>query len=496
MNAKVILVLAWIGLLNFDARGAKPESLEATHTTARTTPAFPLKLSADRRYLIDQNGQPFLLIGDSPWSLIVEPTPAQVDLYLDDRAAKDFNLLLVNLLEHKFSTQPPKLRDGAPPFAVNGDFATPNEPYFRYAEEVARKAARRGIVLLLCPAYLGYGGGDEGFFQEMSRAGPDKVRAYGRYVGKRFRNHPNLIWVVGGDFTPPPDQRWTVEQVAAGIRDEDPVHLMTVHCGPGDSAATLYGSHPWLQLNNVYHYREDLYAACLEQDARMPRWPYFLIETAYEGEHQATPDRIRRQAYWPLLSGACGVLYGNSPVWHFGSRGVYDRGGDWVAALNSRGAQDMARLEAIFRGRPWWQLRPDREHKVVTAGYGTLGKLDYILTARSSNGTLALSYLAGTGTASRELTVDLSQLTGPVAAQWLNPANGRLTPLAGSPYTNLAPRQIQSPGDNGSGANDWLLVLETAAGTRTRADTGPSGPSTNRFDEQSIQQWTQSRPAP
>ena len=263
---------------------------------------------------------------------------------------------------------------------------------------------------------------------------------------------------------------------------------------PGDSAATLYGGRPWLQLNNVYHYREDLYAACLEQDARVPRWPYFLIETAYEGEHKATPDRIRRQAYWPLLSGACGILYGNSPVWHFGSRGVYDRGGDWVAALNSRGAQDMARLAAIFRGRPWWQLRPDRDHKVVTAGYGTLGKLDYIVTARSSDGTLALSYLAGTGTASRELTVDLSQLTGPVAAHWLNPTDGRLTPLAGSPYTNLGPRQIQSPGDNGTGANDWLLILETAAGPGTRADTGPSGPSTNRFDEKSIQQWTREQP--
>ena len=39
-----------------------------THTTARTTPAFPLKLGADQRYLVDQKDQPFLVIGDSPWS--------------------------------------------------------------------------------------------------------------------------------------------------------------------------------------------------------------------------------------------------------------------------------------------------------------------------------------------------------------------------------------------------------------------------------------------
>ena len=51
-----------------------------TRATAGTTPAFPLKVSADQRYLVDQNEKPLLVIGDSPWSLIVEPTSAQVDL--------------------------------------------------------------------------------------------------------------------------------------------------------------------------------------------------------------------------------------------------------------------------------------------------------------------------------------------------------------------------------------------------------------------------------
>jgi len=264
----------------------------------------------------------------------------------------------VNLLEHKFSTQPPKLRDGTPPFTVAGDLGSPNDAYFRYAEEVARKAALRGLAVLLCPAYLGYGGGDEGFFQEMLRCGREKVRAYGRYVGKRFRNHPNLVWLVGGDFTPPADQRWTVDELAAGILDEDKIHLMTVHYGPGGAARTSYGDRSWLQLNNVYDYREDLYTACLDQETRLPRMPYFLVETAYEGEHKSTPDRIRRQAYWPMLSGAFGFFYGNSPVWHFGSRGVFDQGGDWVAALDSQGARDMARLSAVLRARPGGSFGP------------------------------------------------------------------------------------------------------------------------------------------
>jgi hypothetical protein len=44
---------------------------QATPGPARATPqtAFPLKLSANGRYLQDQNGKPFLLIGDTAWSI-------------------------------------------------------------------------------------------------------------------------------------------------------------------------------------------------------------------------------------------------------------------------------------------------------------------------------------------------------------------------------------------------------------------------------------------
>jgi hypothetical protein len=459
----VVGFASWASARQSTDPAARERLLSAPEQAAlprEANPAFPLKLSADQRYLVDQRGKPFLIVGDSPWSLIVEPTQAQVDKYLDDRQAKGFNVLLVNLIEHKFSTLPPMRRDGTAPFTTPGDFGTPNDAYFEYVEVVLRKALEREIVLLLCPAYLGYGGGDDGFYQEMLHGGREKIRAYGRYVGRRFRQHPNLIWIVGGDFTPPPDGQWTVDELAAGIRDEDTTHLMTVHCGPGDAAASAWGQRPWLQLNNVYHYREDLYVACREQDTRDPRMPYFLLETAYEGEHEATPDRIRRQAYWPLLSGACGMLYGNSPVWHFGSRGVYDRGGDWLAALNSRGAQDMARLASVFHGRAWWTLRPDHDHRFATAGYRATSDLDYVTTALATDGTLAIAYLPSLEHLRRTLVVNLGKMAGPVTAQWFNPAQGGYTTVEGSPLRNTGHYAFVTPGDNGTGTSDWVLILE------------------------------------
>jgi Protein of unknown function (DUF4038) len=220
---------------------------------------FPLSVSPTGRYLIDRQNQPFLVVGDSPWSLIVQPSPADVDHYLDDRKTRGFTAVLVNLLEHKFCTHPPQTRCGLAPFKKAGDFTTPNDDYFDYAAAVVKKAADRGIVVWLCPAYLGSKGGDEGWFQELKSSGPKAVRSYGRYVGDKFGSLPNIIWVLGGDFTPPDDSLWTVDAVAEGIREKDPNHLMTGHAALGPSAASAFPKRAWLHVNATYSYDPKLY---------------------------------------------------------------------------------------------------------------------------------------------------------------------------------------------------------------------------------------------
>src|SRR4051812_15918859 len=50
------------------------------------SPIYPLKTSADKRYLTDQSGAPFLLVGDSPHSLAVNLSETDAAAYLRDRA--------------------------------------------------------------------------------------------------------------------------------------------------------------------------------------------------------------------------------------------------------------------------------------------------------------------------------------------------------------------------------------------------------------------------
>jgi hypothetical protein len=427
--------------------------------TDAARPAFPLKIAPNRRYLVDQKGRPFLVVGDSPWSLIVQPDEAGIDRYLQDRARRGFNAVIVNLLEHRFCTHPPRTRAGIAPFPKAGDFATPSPAYFDFAYRVVQKANDRGIAVWLFPAYLGSGGGNEGWFQELKAAGPAKLRRYGQFVGQRFKGLPNVVWALGGDFTPALVDQWTVTAVAEGIRTADPQRLMTAHGAPAShSAVAAFGEPPWLTVNAVYSYEKTLFRPLQDAYHHQPARPFVLLETVYEGEHDAKPEEIRRQAYWALLSGACGQFFGNNPLWHFDGPGLYPAQGTWQQALDGTGSRDMARLRRVFAAMRWHDLVPERDHTLVTDGYGQGAAT--ALTARTTDGRQGVTYLPSTGTASRALTVDLGRFTGPVTARWYNPTDGRYTAISAAPLPNHGPHTLRTPGDNGTRTNDWLLVLQ------------------------------------
>ena len=86
---------------------AQSSSATATTQAAVAGYSFPIRISADKRRFEDSTGKPFLMHGDTAWSLIAQFNQADVTTYLDDRQAKGFNTLLVNVLEHKFTSQPP-----------------------------------------------------------------------------------------------------------------------------------------------------------------------------------------------------------------------------------------------------------------------------------------------------------------------------------------------------------------------------------------------------
>ena len=425
-------------------------------------PKYPVQAGpgSPSHYLVDQNGEPFLITGDSPQSMFANISEADAAKFLADRQKRGFNVLWINLLCNDGSgcNANGTTRDGIPELGGNFDLAQPNEEYFARVDRMIRLAATRGITVLLDPAET------RGYLSVLQDAGPDGAFAWGQWVGRRYRGFDNIIWMSGNDFAmdqlPSPDQDEVVQAVAQGIQDVDKSHIHTVelffrNSGSLDDASWA----PLIQLNATYTYLPT-YAQVLTDYDRGNALPTFLVEANYEFEHEAqgavTNQVLRRQAYWALLSGATGQMYGNGFTWQFLD--------GWQSHYKTKGASQMTLAKKLFEARRWWELVPDQSHTTVVDGLGSfeitdvgIMNIDYVTAARTPDGKLALAYVP----AGNAITVDLGQMSGPVRASWYDPTRGSFTKVRGSPFDPAqGPTEFVTPGPNGERAPDWVLVLE------------------------------------
>ena len=420
--------------------------LSSTVKVTAATPDYPLKRAANARYLVDQRGRPFLIQGDSPWSLMVQLTNEETEQYLINRHRKGFNSIIVNLIEHFACDNPPYNRYGEPPFTTPGDFSTPNPAYFAHVDWVLKKAGEYGIQVFLVPSYLGSNGGNEGWYQEMLANGVDRLRDYGRYLGDRYKDFKNIVWLEGGDYNPP--NKELVDAIAEGILDFDSNHLHTVHCAVETSALEYYPDAAWLNINNTYSYTQVL-AKSRADYARTPVIPFFLVESKYEGYDFSNQD-IRRQAYWSIFSGSCGQFFGAYPVWGFFP--------GWQQAMDGEGSQDMANLKRLMDSRSWWTFVPDMDNTIIVAGFGDPDSSDpsqyYVTAERAPDGSSLWAYIP-TG---RTITVDMSKVSGLQAQTWwYSPRTGIATSIG--KFSTVGLRDFTSPA-NEEASQDWIFVAD------------------------------------
>ncbi len=95
-----------------------------TSAASAADPAFPLKVSENRRHLVDQQGTPFLYQADTPWMLFTKPTETEAKEYIARRKEQGFTALQVMLTGFLGMTN----RAGELPFGgtpPEQDFASP-----------------------------------------------------------------------------------------------------------------------------------------------------------------------------------------------------------------------------------------------------------------------------------------------------------------------------------------------------------------------------------
>ena len=436
-----------------------PESSPAQDTTASDQgsaptiapsdrPAFPLSIEEGSRVLTGSDGAPVLIMGEAAWSLMAQLDRAEVDQYLENRRARGFNAVLVSLIEHTFSSNPPANRAGDQPFTTPGDFSTPNEAYFAHTDWVLQRLSDEGFVVFLTPDYAGYPGTGEGWWDEMVANGAEVLEAYGRFVGERYRRFDNIVWVNGGDLNP--DLPELIDAVARGLTATDPDALQTAHLQPDTPPRDFWSDAEWLDIDGVYTYDPvyDSAIAAYESSGL----PYLMQESSYENEHDATTRQLRTQAYHALFSGAAGHIFGNNPIWHFDGGGLFDAPVTWQEALDGPGSASMTAIADLMATIAWPDLVPDVANQFVTSGHG---KGQERVAAAVAGDAWGVAYVP-TG---RTLTLDLGRLRGDGAqVTWYDASNGRPTWNSVVEVDGLV--DLETPGDNEAGDDDWVLLVE------------------------------------
>lgn len=423
-------------------------------STAGATPnCFPLSISG--RYLRRANGRPFIIVGDTPWSIEVQLTHAQIDAYLNHRRAVGINAILFELIEHKFSSQTPAYRNaasGADPFSTMSPVAwtSPNETYWRTVDYIVNGALSRNIACFVCPAYLGYNGGDEGWMSDVTAASDADLQAYGAWLARRYPQ-PNIVWVMGGDYAGDSTERTKQWNIVTGMRSVRTDQIITGHPVRADeNAYSKWNGYTGFNLNSIYipttNIADDRAATAYGQGM-----PFFTIEGGYEGA-EGTAASIRMAIWQTICSGGCGHFFGNNPLWGFGEPNFCGGAGAAAALasdLNSTVAQQQAYFARLASSYDLTKLVPTTDASLVSSSLGTSGTSGRVCPAMSSDGSFALIW-----TPTVAVTVVMSNFRqSSVRARWYDPATGTYSNVSGQPFSNSG-SQTMTP------STDCVLVLD------------------------------------
>ncbi len=420
-----------------------------------------LKVSDDGHRLLHKDGTLFFYMADTGWELLHRLTLDETETYLKDRKAKGFNVIQTVILAENDGLRVPNAEGELPLFDM--DPAKPNEKYFEHVDKVVRMAEKYGLFVALLPTWgdkfnLKWGVGPVIF------TNPDTARMYGEYIGERYKDFPNIIWVLGGDRQPENDSQMKVIQaMAEGLNSKDgDKHLITYHMG--GSSGNLFHNDEWLDFNMeaTGHAIKDnpIYKETSVDYNKKPAKPCLNGEACYEdlpvGFNPANGRfydyDVRQAGYWTVLAGGAGYAYGNNNIWQMIDstlKGFYPTQ-PWYDAIKSRGATQMGYLRKLFESRPFIDMVPDQD--VLAKVFGQ--NKNMIRAARGKNGSFAIIYTPS----GNPVHVDLKKLEADtINGYWYNPREGTSSPV--EEFANTKKVKAFVPPSSGPMV-DWVLILD------------------------------------
>lgn len=473
-------------------------------------PTTLLTVHGSGRYLLN-NGAPWPMFTRTVWGL-VGVTVAQYQAIIDDTAAKGYTCIEFSAIHHdNRSTWVPFDGAGNLPFTNTltgaawtgglwpsvtstnmADFTTPVTAYWNRVRDIVDYAALKGLVCFLFASYTGIGGAD-GWLNEMIQNGLTNMSTHGAFVANLLKARSNIVWGMGGDkgtgsgaysapelaaeqgfvqgllsVSGPASTMFGAEWTSPSIMADQTDHV-TGTTGPtfGDTGT----------IETYYNFAGSVGAQGTTAWNSSPTKPAVLQEGPFEDEgpfadntpfgtadNSASTRPVRRYHIGATLAGIAGYNAGNAYVWRTNTSGTLPGADDYRNHLNSTTAQENALWHSLYRTYSWWLYIPSAQSGMVTIAALNAGNQS-LNAACASDGSSALVYSWPDGNGG-SITVNLTRLNNNIRAQWWNPSTGAFSTGGGAAGTfslsNSATAQaFTPPGANGSGFNDWVLVLDT-----------------------------------
>jgi hypothetical protein len=428
-----------------------------------------LRVSANNRYLETMDGKPFFWMGDTAWELFHRLNREEAEKYLKNRADKGFTVIQAVALAELDGLHDPNPYGEIP--LENDDPTKPREAYFQHVDFIIRKAEQLGLYIGLLPTW-----GDK-VFKAQWGAGPEifnstNAKAYGKWIGNRYKNQKNIIWILGGDRNPRNDNDVAIwRAMASGIEES---------CGGGDKALITYHPQPnaleeggsskwfhndaWLDFNmfQTGHCRENnLWDRLSYVYDLKPAKPVLDGETIYE-DHPvcfnatdlgtSSAYDVRKHAWIDVFAGAFGHTYGCHDIWQMYAPNRTPINGPhfpWYVAIDLPGAGQMKYLRYLVESRPMTDRIPDQS--IIT---DALNAHDHIQATRGKD------YIFVYSSQGKKFNVNTGKISGSeIITYWYNPKNGEVK--QNGKMSKKQQHEFEPP-DSGYG-RDWVLVIDDAA---------------------------------
>jgi len=398
-----------------------------------------LKVSSNGRYFT-RDGKPFFWLGDTIWPVCSMYSVDELDEYFGRRAKQGFTVEHIGLpwdgfidLHHTDATE-----DGESLW-LNNNPATPNEKFFKKVDAVLAVAKKHGLIVSILPC----GGSIGSYVHRKKIITKDNARAYGKWLGQRYKDEPDIVWGNGFDLHP-----WLYDDIAqeisAGLREGDGGNHLIFYHPCGGTSSSYFHDEDWLAGNFIQTWAdyENIHSMVIADFHRKPHKPVVMVEGAYEAgvEYPTAPitaGLVRRQAYTSYLSGATGHSYGHNDVWR---KTPY-----WRDALDALGGNQLTILKDFFTSLEWWKLEP---RQLMFAEEVPPTKH---IAACSSDGNFAVVYFYCRTT----LSIDLGAVgtKKPLEAVWVDPQTGKRQAIG--VFSDMGIQQFTSP----AWCEDALLLL-------------------------------------